>query len=309
MRNTRQTSAITHTRKYSRRTVERANARQMCRNVTVLWGRMKQGGARWPPRSCQEHFSGNLALQHLATLATAMRCKSCGLSHSPAIGCKQALSLSGNSLGNSGNSNGDRQVRALTRCGVCRRLHEPHCVQKAAAGVQAKALAVCKSGGAPEPTAGRDGMGYDWADLVDERPADAREQPAQATHDVLALEYRPPVKAPPKVREPKPPKPAKPPRPPKDPKPPRPPKPKKEPKPRVTRPPKPPKPPKSLQKHGKTPHNRVTDAFVGPPKPRKPAATNAQRQAAWRARHAEAARALDKQRKEAARAARKGKTA
>ncbi len=55
-----------------------------------------------------------------------MRCTKCGVDHSAAIGCGQALRLA-----QGGSCQGLPSARAptvaLTRCQVCRKLHAPHC--------------------------------------------------------------------------------------------------------------------------------------------------------------------------------------
>jgi hypothetical protein len=82
-----------------------------------------------------------------------VRCTKCGVDHSAAIGCGQALRLS-----QGGSCQGLPSARAptvaLTRCQACRRLHAPHC---GAAEVMLEPAA-----DAAQPA--RDGMGHDWVD-------------------------------------------------------------------------------------------------------------------------------------------------
>jgi hypothetical protein len=103
-----------------------------------------------------------------------VRCTKCGIDHSQAIGCKQALTLAGNLSGGSRLPSARAPTVALTRCQTCRKLHAPHC---GAAEVMREPAAA-----AAQPA--RDGMGYDWAD-------------AQLAPPVLAAQ---PPPAPPKAR-------------------------------------------------------------------------------------------------------------
>jgi hypothetical protein len=201
-----------------------------------------------------------------------VRCSKCGIDHSPAIGCKQALTLSGNHVATSGLPSARPRAVALSRCQVCRRLHAPHC---------GAAQAVPVAGAQPA----RDGLGYDWAD-------------AQLG---LASPAQPPEPATPKARRPrKAPhagetaaapgdymrqqqetRPAGPTPPPADPVAP------------VT----------ETGQNGSNPEKTETTGAEVTPKQRP--MTNAERQAAYRARHRKAVNTIDRERKRA----QKGKTA